>query len=65
MGRGVDVPMIVIFIGAIGGFITYGLLASSLSIRFPLSSAFLSWLNDDTQIVSDHYKFSTMAYQFE
>jgi predicted PurR-regulated permease PerM len=52
MGRGVDVPMIVIFIGAIGGFIAYGfpgLFAGAFV--FALSyKLFLSWLNTDTQI---------------
>jgi predicted PurR-regulated permease PerM len=52
MGRGVDVPMIVIFIGAIGGFITYGLPGLFAgAFVFALSyELFLSWLNDDTQI---------------
>lgn len=52
MGRGVDVPMIVIFIGAIGGFIAFGF--SGLfagAFVFALSyKLFLSWLNVHTQI---------------
>lgn len=52
MGRGVDVPMIIIFIGAIGGFITYGLPGLFAgAFVFALSyELFLSWLNDDTKI---------------
>jgi predicted PurR-regulated permease PerM len=51
MGRGVDVPMIVIFIGAIGGFISYGIFglfagAIILALSYNL---FLSWLYDGAQ----------------
>ena len=51
MGRGVDVPMLVIFIGAIGGFITSGIIglfvgAIVLALGYKL---LLLWLNDDTQ----------------
>jgi predicted PurR-regulated permease PerM len=51
MGRGVDVPMLVIFIGAIGGFVTSGIIglfvgAVILALGYKL---FLVWLNDDTQ----------------
>ena len=51
MGRGVDVPMLVIFIGAIGGFIISGIIglfvgAIVLALGYKL---FLLWLNDDTQ----------------
>ncbi|KAB2833784.1 MAG: AI-2E family transporter, partial [Candidatus Dadabacteria bacterium] len=54
MGRGVDVPMIVIFIGAIGGFITYGIFGLFAgAFVFALSyKLFLSWLNDDTRFNS-------------
>ena len=51
MGRGVDVPMLVIFIGAIGGFMTSGIIglflgAIILSLGYKL---FLLWLNMDMQ----------------
>ena len=51
MGRGVDVPMLVIFIGAIGGFISSGIIglfvgAVILALGYKL---FLFWLNKDTQ----------------
>jgi predicted PurR-regulated permease PerM len=51
MGRGVDVPMLVIFIGAIGGFIASGIIglfvgAIILALGYKL---FLLWLNEETQ----------------
>ena len=51
MGRGVDVPMLVIFIGAIGGFMSSGIIglfvgAIVLALGYKL---FLAWLNEDTQ----------------
>ena len=51
MGRGVDVPMLVIFIGAIGGFIASGIIglfvgAIILALAYKL---FLLWLNEETQ----------------
>jgi predicted PurR-regulated permease PerM len=51
MGRGVDVPMLVIFIGAIGGFVTSGIIglfvgAVILALGYKL---FLAWLKEDTQ----------------
>ena len=51
MGRGVDVPMLVIFIGAIGGFIASGIIGLFVgAIIFALGyKLFLSWLNEDTQ----------------
>ena len=51
MGRGVDVPMIVIFIGAIGGFIASGIIGLFVgAIIFSLGyKLFLLWLNEDTQ----------------
>ena len=50
MGRGVDVPMLVIFIGAIGGFMASGIIglfvgAIILALGYKL---FLAWLNKDT-----------------
>ena len=50
MGRGVDVPMLVIFIGAIGGFMASGIIglfvgAIILALGYKL---FLAWLNEDT-----------------
>ena len=49
MGRGVDVPMLVVFIGAIGGFLFNGIIglflgAIILSLGFKL---FELWLNED------------------
>jgi len=51
MGRGVDVPMLVIFIGAIGGFMTSGIIGLFVgAIIFALGyKLFLLWLNLDTQ----------------
>jgi len=51
MGRGVDVPMLVIFIGAIGGFMRSGIIglfvgAIVLALGYKL---FIAWLNKDTQ----------------
>ena len=51
MGRGVDVPMLVIFIGAIGGFMASGIIglfvgAIILVLGYKL---FLAWLNPNTQ----------------
>ncbi len=51
MGRGVDVPMLVIFIGAIGGFMASGIIglfvgAIILALGYKL---FLGWLDEDTQ----------------
>jgi predicted PurR-regulated permease PerM len=51
MGRGVDVPMLVIFIGAIGGFMHSGIIglftgAVILTLGYKL---FLAWLNEETQ----------------
>ena len=50
MGRGVDVPMLVIFIGAIGGFMLSGIIglftgAIILTLGYKL---FLAWLNEET-----------------
>jgi predicted PurR-regulated permease PerM len=60
MGRGIDVPMLVIFIGAIGGFMTSGILglfvgAIILALGYKL---FPAWLNEDAQPESD---FNTTA----
>jgi predicted PurR-regulated permease PerM len=51
MGRGVDVPMLVIFIGAIGGFILSGIIGLFVgAIIFALGyKLFILWLNEDTQ----------------
>jgi predicted PurR-regulated permease PerM len=51
MGRGVDVPMLVIFIGAIGGFMTSGIIglfigAIILALGYKL---YLIWLEKDAQ----------------
>ena len=51
MGRGVDVPMLIIFIGAIGGFMTSGIIGLFVgAIIFSLGyKLFLAWLDEDTQ----------------
>jgi predicted PurR-regulated permease PerM len=54
MGRGVDVPMLVIFIGAIGGFMASGIIglfvgAIILVLGYKL---FLAWLNPNTKTES-------------
>jgi len=58
MGRGVDVPMLVIFVGAIGGFIASGIIglfvgAIILALGYKL---FLLWLNEDTQPEAEQIK---------
>ena len=50
MGRGVDVPMLIIFIGAIGGFMFSGIIglftgAVILTLGYKI---FLAWLNEET-----------------
>ena len=49
IGRGVDVPMLVIFIGAIGGFLAMGIIGLFVgAIVFALGyKLFLAWLNDE------------------
>jgi predicted PurR-regulated permease PerM len=54
LGRGVEVPMAVIFIGAIGGFISSGIIglfvgAVVLVLGYKL---FLAWLEDTPEVVS-------------
>ncbi len=51
MGRGVDVPMLVIFIGAIGGFMTSGIIGLFVgAIIFSLGyKLFILWLNMNIQ----------------
>jgi predicted PurR-regulated permease PerM len=49
LGRGVDVPMIIIFVGAIGGFLSSGIIglfmgAVVLALGYKL---FLTWLKPD------------------
>jgi predicted PurR-regulated permease PerM len=58
MGRGVDVPMLVIFIGAIGGFILSGIIGLFVgAIIFALGyKLFLLWLNEDTQPERESHK---------
>jgi predicted PurR-regulated permease PerM len=51
MGRGVDIPMLIIFIGAIGGFITSGVIglfvgAMVFTVGYKL---FLIWLHEETE----------------
>ena len=50
MGRGVDVPMLIIFVGAIGGFLSAGIIglftgAVVLALGYKL---FLAWLAQDS-----------------
>lgn len=49
LGRGVDVPMAVVFVGAIGGFLSMGIIGLFLgAVVLALShSLFLVWLNSD------------------
>ncbi len=51
LGRGVDVPMLIIFIGAIGGFITSGIIGLFVgAIVFTAGyKLFLRWLSEETQ----------------
>ena len=51
LGRGVDIPMPVIFVGAIGGFLNMGIIGLFLgSIVLALSySLFLMWLGDEPE----------------
>jgi len=51
LGRGVDVPMLIIFIGAIGGFITSGIIGLFVgAIVFTAGyKLFLRWLNEATE----------------
>jgi predicted PurR-regulated permease PerM len=52
LGRGVEVPMLIIFIGAIGGFITSGIIGLFVgAIVFTAGyKLFLAWLKEDTQL---------------
>jgi predicted PurR-regulated permease PerM len=49
MGRGVDVPMLVIFIGAIGGFVLSGIIGLFVgAIVFALGyKLFVLWLEEN------------------
>jgi predicted PurR-regulated permease PerM len=54
-GRGVKVPMLVIFMGAIGGMLTMGIIglflgAVALALGFEL---FVAWLDDDAPNVAE------------
>ena len=51
LGRGVDVPMLIIFIGAIGGFITSGIIGLFVgAIVFTAGyKLFIRWLKEETQ----------------
>ena len=50
IGRGVDIPMLVVFIGAIGGFITSGVIGLFVgAIVFSAGyKLFLIWLKEET-----------------
>ena len=55
LGRGLDVPMLVILLGAIGGMILSGIIglfvgAVVLAVGYEL---FVLWLNQDTEAVQD------------
>jgi predicted PurR-regulated permease PerM len=55
LGRGVAVPIAVVFLGAIGGFVTFGLIglfigAVLLSVGYKL---FLAWLQEDSVIAQE------------
>ena len=65
MGRGVDVPMLIIFIGAIGGFMTSGIIglfvgAVILALGYKL---FLAWLDKDTQPKGEPAKSEQRPYR--
>jgi predicted PurR-regulated permease PerM len=50
LGRGVAVPIVVVFLGAIGGFVALGIIglfvgATVLSVGYKL---FLAWINEDS-----------------
>jgi predicted PurR-regulated permease PerM len=53
LGRGVDVPMLVIFVGAIGGFLSSGIIGLFLgAVVLALGySLFLTWLKQDESAV--------------
>jgi predicted PurR-regulated permease PerM len=55
LGRGVPVPILVIFLGAIGGFMAMGIIglfvgAIVLSVGYKL---FLAWLDEDIESTPD------------
>jgi predicted PurR-regulated permease PerM len=52
LGRGVDVPMLIVFIGAIGGFITSGIIGLFVgAIVFTAGyKLFVRWLEEDTEL---------------
>jgi predicted PurR-regulated permease PerM len=52
LSRGVDVPMVVVFIGAIGGFISSGIIGLFLGAVILVLSymLFISWLNDSVEL---------------
>jgi predicted PurR-regulated permease PerM len=58
MGRGTDVPMLVIFLGAIGGFVLQGIIglfvgAVVLSVGYTL---FASWLEEADPTASTEFQ---------
>jgi len=55
LGRGVPVPIVVVFLGAIGGFLAIGIIGLFvgpivLSVGYKL---FLAWVDEDIDLVSD------------
>ncbi|MEZ5584988.1 MAG: AI-2E family transporter [Candidatus Competibacteraceae bacterium] len=66
LGRGVDVPMIVIFAGAIGGFLSMGIIGLFVgSIILVLSyTLFLAWLGEEKR-VTDQTTVAELAKDIE
>jgi predicted PurR-regulated permease PerM len=55
LSRGVDVPMAVVFIGGIGGFISSGIVGLFLGAVILVLSymLFISWLNDSVAVMEN------------
>lgn len=65
MGRGVDVPMLVIFIGAIGGFIFHGIIglfigAIILALGYKL---FLAWMKEENELAGKGDESQTPTHE--
>ena len=58
LARGVEAPMSIIFIGAIGGLIAYGIIGLFVgAVIFVLGyTLFVVWLNEDTKTVAEEIK---------
>jgi len=62
LGRGVNVPMVIIFVGAIGGFLTSGIIglfvgAVILALGYKL---FVAWLTEQPQLASQESKLDDL-----